>query len=151
MSKKKSFIKWVVYFLTISFFDQFIEWLLRLYLYRMQKRCIEKTILKCMKYKSDQDDIETIRTVAEKEIRRVYRFVDKSILSDRVVRGKYTFFATAIVATLVVVLLHEVAAIKLVTLTTQLVLAMAASFGSTRRSHTNDRSIFNWSSGRSFK
>lgn len=111
MRVNKSPYKWLVFILTLSFFDRFVELMLKWYLHHKRDKYVEKTLLRCSIYLSNQEDSKNMRATVERETRRIYSIVDRSILRDRVIRGKYTFFGTAIIAALVFTCLNQFAAI----------------------------------------
>ena len=86
-----------------KFTDRIIEKILKKKLHKRRKRILVKTINKFVnKHHPDEATLKELKTALEKEIDRVYDFIDKSILRERLKRGRYAFWITAIASVIVI-------------------------------------------------
>lgn len=100
----------------IKSIDRFIENIFKKILYKKRNHHINKAVKKFTeKYHPDPQIIEELTKKLALEIDRLYPIVDKSILRERIKRGRYslliTIIASGIVAVLVMLLTHGAATV----------------------------------------
>ena len=101
MFKRKSYISIIFFFLTLAFIDRLIELIFKYFLHAKREQYIRNYLL-IYTDKYPNLAVGNLEENLNVEADRVYDIVDRSILRERIIRGKYVFWLSAIAAVILI-------------------------------------------------